>query len=436
MIVPSIDLMDGSAVQLVEGREKAIDAGDPRPIADEFGLVGEVAVIDLDAALGRGSNEGVIRDLLERAPCRVGGGIRDVETAIKWLDAGARRVILGTAARPEILRELPRERIVAALDARDDRVLVEGWTRQTGARVEDRIDELGEFVGGFLVTFVEGEGRMGGLPAERVERIVDRAGPVRVTVAGGVRTPADIAASDRAGADAQVGMALYAGAFDLADGFCAALRSDRSDGLWPTVVADERGATLGLTYSSLASVREAIRRRAGVYFSRSRGALWIKGESSGDTQELLGIAADCDRDALRFTVRQRGAGFCHTGVHSCFGEAAGLTGLERTIRARIGGAPSGSYTARLLEDPDLLRAKLVEEAGELGAARDAEESAREAADLIYFALVAAARHGIGIAEIECVLDRRALRVTRRPGDAKVSTRHRAKEGNGAHGGES
>ena len=117
MIIPSIDLMGGNAVQLVEGKEKVLDAGDPGPIADRFGMVGEVAVIDLDAALGRGSNASVIRELLKRAPCRVGGGIRDAGAAIRWLDAGARKVILGTAARPEILRELPRERVIAALDA-------------------------------------------------------------------------------------------------------------------------------------------------------------------------------------------------------------------------------------------------------------------------------------------------------------------------------
>ena len=132
MIIPSIDLMDGHAVQLVGGREKAIDAGDPRPIAERFRLAGTLAVIDLDAALGRGSNAGVIRDLLRLAPCRVGGGIRTVEAALDWLDAGAEQVILGTAAVPELLEQLPRERVVAALDADRDDVMVEGWRRATG----------------------------------------------------------------------------------------------------------------------------------------------------------------------------------------------------------------------------------------------------------------------------------------------------------------
>ncbi len=421
MIVPSIDLQNGNAVQLIGGAEKAIDAGDPRPIADSFGLVGEIAVIDLDAALGTGSNEAVIRELLGRAPCRVGGGIRDVETAVRWLDAGAQKVILGTAAVPEVLRELPRERVIAALDARDGEVVTEGWTRRTGASVESRIAELRDYVGGFLVTFVEREGRMGGLPVDRIERLVELAGSARLTVAGGVRTADDIAAADRLGADAQVGMALYSGAMTLAEGFCAPLRSDRADGLWPTVVTDPTGRALGLVYSSPESVRAAIEERRGVYFSRSRDELWRKGDTSGNTQELLGIAVDCDRDALRFTVRQRGA-FCHLGTRTCFGEAGGLAALDQTVRDRLSNPPDGSYTARLRGEPSLLASKLIEEASELAEAATPTHAAAEAADLIYFALVAAQARGASLEDVERVLDGRALRLTRRPGNAKPATR--------------
>ena len=122
MIIPSIDVLDGDAVQLVGGEALALNAGDPRPLAERFGQVGEVAVIDLDAARGEGSNTDVIRSLLERAPCRVGGGIRTVEQAVAWLDAGAAKIILGTAARPEVLEHLPRQRVIAAVEAREGEV--------------------------------------------------------------------------------------------------------------------------------------------------------------------------------------------------------------------------------------------------------------------------------------------------------------------------
>lgn len=423
MIVPSIDLMDGRAVQLVGGRERALDAGDPRPLARRFGRVGEVAVIDLDAALGRGSNASLVAELCRLAPCRVGGGIRSVEDARRWLDAGAVRVILGTAATPDIISALPRDRVIAAVDAIGGEVVVEGWRTATRERVEEKVTTLRGLVWGFLATFVEREGRMEGTDLDRARALKAAAGEARLTVAGGITAADDVAVLDREGIDAQVGMALYTGRLPLADAFAAPLRSDRPDGLWPTVVADEAGRALGLAYSSLESLRAALESGAGVYHSRRRGT-WTKGETSGDRQDLLRVQADCDRDTLRFTVRQHGAGFCHAGTATCWGPPRGLAALEARLRERLTVPDTDSYTRRLLTDPELLAAKLVEEAGELSEAPDAASAAYEAADLVYFTTVALTRAGVSLAEVERELDRRALRVTRRPGDAKPTAEGR------------
>lgn len=417
MIVPSIDIQNGSTVQLVGGRDKALDAGDPIQVAEELAVAGELAVIDLDAAMGKGDNSAAIREIVRCHPARVGGGIRSVEAATAWLDAGARRVILGTAARPEILRELPRERVVAAVDAVDGEVVVEGWTERTGAQLLDRVRALAPYVGGFLVTFVEREGRLGGTAMEQVPELVRAAGDARVTIAGGVTTAQEIRELDRLGADAQVGMALYTGRLALGDAVAAPLTSDRPDGLWPTVVCDRSGVALGLAWSDAESLRQAVAQRRGIYRSRKRG-LWEKGATSGATQRLVAVDLDCDRDALRFTVDQAGPGFCHEATRTCWGQASGLPVLDRTLRSRLARAPVGSYTRRLLEDPELLRSKLLEEAGELLAADTPVDVAHEAADVLFFALVAAARGGADLSAIERELDRRALRVTRRRGDAK------------------
>jgi phosphoribosyl-ATP pyrophosphohydrolase len=417
VIIPSIDLLGGQAVQLIGGKERAIDAGDPTPIAQRFKLAGEIAVVDLDAALGQGSNAALIRNLLMIAPCRVGGGIRDEQAAIEWLDAGASKIVLGTAATPDLLRRLPRDRVIAALDAKDGEVVDQGWRRATGESILDRMRRLEGLVGGFLITFVEREGRMSGTRLDLVPELIAAAGSARVTIAGGVTTPEDVATLDSMGADAQVGMALYTGRLDLADAIASPLRSDRADGLWPTVVVDESGVALGLAWSDLESLREAVRTRRGVYRSRTRG-LWVKGETSGDTQELLRVDLDCDRDALRFAVRQSGRGFCHRGTRTCWGDLRGLPALAGRVSRAAGVAAPGSYTSRLLGDGRLLAAKLSEEAGELAAARTHAEVVREAADVMYFTMVAVQRAGATLQDVAAELDRRALRVTRRRGDAK------------------
>lgn len=422
MLIPSIDIMNGQAVQLIGGRELALEAGDPRPLAERFRRLGDIAIVDLDAALGRGSNEAIIRDLLPLANCRVGGGIRSADAALRWLDAGASQVVLGTAATPEVLSQLPRERVVAALDAMNGEVVVEGWRTGTGRGIEERMNALREHVNGFLVTFVEREGRMQGVDFGLIERLVAAADGVRLTVAGGVTTADDVARIDRLGAEAQVGMALYTGALDPGDCIYETARIERPDGLIPTVVVDEAGRALGLVWSSRDSLRAALATGRGVYHSRSRGGLWVKGESSGDTQSLLRIDLDCDRDALRFTVRQAGRGFCHTPSPTCWGADGGLGALERRLRERIATAPAGSYTARLTREPGLLASKIVEEANELVCAETRSDVAEEAADLLYFTMVELARRDIPMSEVAAVLDRRALKVFRRPGDAKPDNR--------------
>ena len=281
----------------------------------------------------------------------------------------------------------------------------------------DRIAELRELVGGFLVTFVEREGRLGGVDLDAARRVVEAAGSTPVTIAGGVTTAEEVAALDRMGADAQVGMALYTGRLALADGFMAPLVSDRPDGLWPTVVCDEHGVALGLAYSNPDSLRAAIEERRGIYWSRSRRELWRKGDTSGAVQELLRVDADCDRDALRFTVRQAAPGFCHRDTWTCWGDDRGLAALERRLADRLEQPAGESFTHKMARDPELLAAKLSEEAAELAAAETRDEVVWEAADLTYFTSVALARSGIAWSEVLAELDRRGRTTRRRDGSA-------------------
>lgn len=208
---------------------------------------------------------------------------------------------------------------------------------------------------------------------------------------------------------------------------CLALcaRSDRPDSLVATVVTDEYEHALGLVYSSKQSIVEAVQAGRGIYYSRSRGSLWRKGDTSGMWQELVSARLDCDSDALLFRVVQHGEppAFCHKFTRSCWGDSGGISGLERTLWTRKAHAPPGSYTKRLFDDHALLRHKLLEESQELHEALeegDADHVAAEAADLLYFALVATAAAGVKLVDVEGHLDRRALHIKRRRGDAKAA----------------
>src|SRR5256714_1029765 len=254
MIVPSIDLVQGRGVQLRGGRDFVLDGGDPLVRLEEFAVAGEVAVVDLDAALGKGSNAALIREMMRRAPCRVGGGIRDLDTARAWLDAGAAKIMIGTAASPDFCAALPRERGVAAVDAERGQVVVEGWRTATGTPVLERIRELAPVVGGFLFTQVEKEGAMSGFDFQAVAAAVRASEEVRLTAAGGITTATEIAELDRIGADAQVGMALYTGRLALGEAGAAPLGEPGGDA-WPTGPCGGYGAAPGPRRWRAASLR-------------------------------------------------------------------------------------------------------------------------------------------------------------------------------------
>ena len=435
MIVPSIDIRAGRAVQLRGGNYPVLDVGDPEEVADRYSRIGEMAIVDLDAALGTGDNSEIVLRIARRHPCRVGGGLRTKEAVLRYLDAGVRSVMLGTKAEPEFLAELPRERLIAALDEKGGEVVVEGWTKSTGRRIEERMSVLAPFVSGFLVTFVDAEGSLNGIGLERAEALIETAKGLhmtqasaqgndctsalrapRITFAGGAAEAREIGAIDRLGADVQAGTALALGKLSLAEAFSASLSSDRPDGLWPTLVCDEGGRALGLAWSDLESLAASVETGRGTYRSRSRG-LWVKGESSGNVQDLIRVEADCDRDAIRFTVRQKGRGFCHLARRSCFDDGSGIERLERTLKS---GRPT------LLPAPTRASSSTIPTSWPPSCARRptssteprAYEATGEAADVIYFALVKAIAEGSSLAAIEAELDRRALRVSRRGGAPK------------------
>lgn len=404
MLIPSIDLMNNRAVQLENGDRLVLEQNDIDALADRFGRCGETAVIDLDAALGKGNNRPIVAGLCNRIPCRVGGGIRDVETAKQLVRAGAEQVIVGTAAisetginRPFLQKlgaAIGTARIQVALDSRNNAVVTRGWKQETGLGVETVLKKLEGLCGGVLATFVEDEGCMTGLDTDRVCTLNDRS-PVPVTVAGGVRSVADITAMTGIGVDVQVGMALYTGAIDLADGVIAGL--NWQNGVVPTIACRPDGRVLMMAMSTPDSLKRTLETGDMWYWSRSRQELWHKGATSGNTQRLIGLRPDCDGDTLLATVAPAGPA-CHTGRDSCFGSLPfSIEQLQDIVTDRLAHPVDGSYTASLTASR--MRQKLIEEAGEMALARDNDNLVAEAADLMYFLTVILAERDIPFADV-------------------------------------
>lgn len=228
LILPCIDLMDGKVVQLVQGREKALEGDAPLVMLERFAGFPEIQVIDLDAALGRGANDSIVETLCAHARCRVGGGVRSVERAQTLLNQGAHRVIVGTSAFTKDGPNVPfleamagaigPEKILLALDSKDGRIVIKGWQEATSFTAEEIISSLEPYCRGFLCTYVDKEGMMQGTDLGWFQRLRAALAPTHeLTAAGGVTTIDDVVALRSAGIHAALGMAIYTGRLDLAE---------------------------------------------------------------------------------------------------------------------------------------------------------------------------------------------------------------------------
>lgn len=226
MIIPCIDLQGRKVVQLVQGRDKALEGGSPQEMLDKFAAFPVIQVIDLDAAIGTGANEDIVEWIAARARIRVGGGVRTPEKACRLVDLGVEKVIVGTAAfgpkgpNVDFLKDLNAsvtpEKILLALDSKNGRIVVKGWRESTDYTAEDVIRQLEPYCGGFLCTYVDKEGMMQGTDLEWFRRL--RAGTTHeITAAGGITTLDDIRALEQMQIHSALGMAIYTGRLNLKD---------------------------------------------------------------------------------------------------------------------------------------------------------------------------------------------------------------------------
>jgi phosphoribosylformimino-5-aminoimidazole carboxamide ribotide isomerase len=219
MLIPSIDLLGGRIVQLVQGEKLRLAFDDFEYWIEKFSRFPLVQLIDLDAAMRQGGNSRLVAQISKRLPVQVGGGIHSIERARQVLDAGAMRVIIGsalfsetgavnTAFAADLAAAIGAERIVAGIDTKSGRIAVKGWKKEVELTPDEAIPQLDPHAGAFLYTHVDGEGLMQGFPLEtaaRLRKLTQR----QLIVAGGIRSQQEVDALDELGADAVVGMAVY-----------------------------------------------------------------------------------------------------------------------------------------------------------------------------------------------------------------------------------
>ena len=437
MVISSIDLKNGKVVQLKNGKELVLERDDADALIKEFDRYGEVAVIDLDAALGNVVQEGKLRgttantnllkSLLRKGNVRVGGGIRDVKKAKELISLGAEKVIIGSAAwataeqkasgeilnRPfldELTAAIGRQRIIISVDAINGEIAVKGWTETAGIPLLDGAKAAEQYASELLFTCVEKEGCMQGTDIEAAKKLRE-AVKCRIVVAGGVSTLQEVVALEKLGCDVQLGMALYTEKVSLKESFIECLNWEKaqetSAGLIPVIAQSTAGEVLMMGYANREAFNKTFSCGKLTFWSRTRNVLWTKGENSGNYLEVIRLRADCDRDTILATVIPHGP-VCHTGSWTCFNaEADAASTMERlydVLKGRLENPQPGSYTASL--DDKRVREKIEEEAEEVTEAEGKEEVIWECADLLYFLNVLMCKENVTWKEVLDELDRR------------------------------
>lgn len=400
MIIPSIDLMDGKAVQLKQGKEKVLEKDNVFELAKYYSRFGDIAVIDLDSAMNTGkNNEELIEKLCKIAPCRVGGGIRTVEKAKRLIAQGAKKIIIGTAASQEFLSQLPKDKVIVAIDSKNGKITTEGWTKELDKTPVDYIKHFDDLCSGYLYTVVEKEGMMQGCDMQSIED-VRKATKKEFVAAGGISTIEEIVKLNKMNISTQLGMCIYTNAVKLEDAFLACLDFEKGNGFIPTIVQDiDTKQVLMLAYSNRDSLKKSFESGLATYFSRSRQELWTKGMTSGNTQELKSVRFDCDFDTLLFSVNQKGNA-CHLDKFSCFGDKDfSIEELYKLLQSRKELLPEKSFTTKLFKDNFFLKRKIMEEAFEVVNFEQGDGLQWEVADLAYFILTFMVENNITPQEI-------------------------------------
>jgi len=439
--IPTLDISNGQAVLVRHGQVYQI-LGDPMEKAKFISIGTHFQIVDIDAAMGTGSNKELIKKIVQQYPCYVGGGIRTYQDAIDFLNSSARRVIISTAI-DTLITQIPKERLIVAFDVdKDNNVFSKGRTDKMSENLFQLIDKYGNSIDMMTITFHHAEGTCQGIPYDQVKEIknyiTQKNFNIKLVCAGGIATIIQIDKLIRLDVIPQFGSGFWNGMFTLGDIFqcistyCLEKKwvSFNSVKLIPTIVQSIDGQVLGLVFSTPETLKLSLDSRVATFYSRDQNQIWIKGATSGNYHRVYAVHYCCDGTSIRFVVD--GNMFCHLGTKSCFGHTdpsrASLKSIQSNVQEKLKNANLNSYTQKLLNEPFKINSKILEESQELVCATKQDDVVYETADLLYFTLMNLEKHGINIQSVENELIKRSYIVLKDPYDVQIPLQDKLKIG--------
>ena len=427
--IPTLDISDGRAI-LVKHGKKYKDNGDPLEKAKFISIHKHFQIVDIDGAVTNNvkNNRELIKHIVKKYPCYVGGGIRTLEIASEYLNSSARRVVI--SSNPDLLLKLPKDRVILAVDLdKDNSILINGRTKKSDMTLVQFLDTYAKYTDILSVTFHDNEGTMEGVPEAQIHELkkITDTYSLKLICAGGISSIKDITFLTNNSIIPQFGSGFWQGHFTLGDVYSLlpnikkkVLLNDKSERMFPCIVQSNTGLVLGLTYMTSNALKLSVDTRVATFYSREHENIWIKGATSGNYHTVEKVHFCCDNSAIRIVVDST-TDFCHMGTKSCFGHTDPSRGNLNNINSHITKAVTShdsGYTSEIIKDGYKLKTKLIEEIGELIYADTEQEKIAESADVFYFLLLYLQNQGLDIKDIEAELIKRQYKILKEPVIAK------------------
>lgn len=427
LFIPTIDVYNGKAWLVKKGKPyKCI--GDVMEKATILSICTYFQIVDINRAIGNGENKEIIKKVCQKYPCYVAGGIRTYEDAKEMLNSSARRVVVSSGAK-NIIGKIDKARIILACDIDDDfNLMYHGRTMGSSSdNIIDVLELYNEQIEKITITLHSKEGTCTGIDKMQIDKITKLLNKydIKVILAGGIASLSDIKYLITKNIIPQFGSGFWQGHFTLGQVMSLMLNAEKQsklvkDIIWyPTIIQNKSGEVLGLTASTVESLRLSIDTKTAIFYSRDRKDIWIKGATSGNTQQLLSVNFCCDNTSVRMVVT--GGKFCHKDQLSCFGHTDPTRSGIKALLDRIKTTKNG-YSDLLLKNPTLIKSKIIEEVNELLRATNKKDIIEEYADVLYFMLLNLVNNDISFDEIESVLNKRKWKIDKSKIEPKPLTK--------------
>jgi phosphoribosyl-ATP pyrophosphohydrolase/phosphoribosyl-AMP cyclohydrolase len=412
--IPTVDISEGKAVLVQKGKVYKV-LGDAISHSNLLSIHHVFQLIDIDAAMGKGSNRELIKKITEKHHCYVGGGIRTKEDAIELLNSSARRVIIST--KSDLLKIIPKNRLILAIDIDENfQVLNHGRTRKLDKNFFEFLQENVEFIEIITVTFHHKEGTNSGIPLNQVKEIKNfinstlKDRTITLICAGGISSIDEIKELIKLDVIPQFGSGFWCNKFSLGEAMIELLnyekqgkwmKNEKEEVLFPCVIQNKDGMVLGSVYCNAESIKKSIDERKATFYSRDNQKLWLKGETSGYIHTVLAVHLNCDKTSLRFIVD--GEKFCHLERrNSCFGDydpnRGGIKLMQKVIE--ISKKEENQFSTKMLTEGHKINHKIIEHSEHLAYAKTKNEIIENTSDLLYYSMLYLNKHHVDVAEIE------------------------------------